>query len=556
MIVSLSIRNLALVQELDVEFGPGLNVVTGETGAGKSVVLGAIRLLLGERADKSLIRSEERQAELAAEIDLDGHPAVRASVARLLDEAGIEMEDGPLLLRRTLSSSASRSFVNGVAVPLSALRSLGALLIDLFSPGEQYALAESSRQRDILDRAAGLADELRLCGEAWRQTRAIEEDLEALDRDLADEGELEILRHQFKEIDEADLEAGEDGSVREEHSRLAGAKDSIQFYSQAAAILGDAEPSATDLLRRALHCLQQLSRHDPVTAKPLIERLNSVTEETLDLSRELENLASGSELDPERLEYLDERLRLLQQLKRKYGPELSDVIARGQRLAAKIDAASGRDGRRDQLRAALAEARERHLNCARRISAVRQAHADKLAEAIGQELAGLDFKAARFSIKISPAEAAAHGCDRVDFLFAPNAGESAKLLGDIASSGEISRVMLAVKTVLAEADGIPVLIFDEIDANVGGTTAAKVARRLRALGAGRQVFCITHLPQVAAAGNRHHKVAKEERQGRTFAEMELLGQEARLSEIARMLGGEDTSSVVLEHAAGLLASHR
>ena len=560
MLATLRIRNLALVADLTLEFPPGLVAVTGETGAGKSVILGALHLLLGERAERTLIRAGADTCSVEAVFH----------VARLgegfhacLAEHGLEpCEDGQLALRRSFTAAgANRQFVNGTPTTLAVLDDVGNWLVDMHGPHEHQSLLQPARQLAILDAFGGLPPQV----EAWRQLagrrRTLQAGKAALvvdDRTYAQQ--LDLLRFQVREIADARLRPGEDTGLEQDHQRAANAARLLQLGQAALGLLDGDEPSVANQTAAVGRLLQELQRLDPAAAN--LESLHAQAVSALrDLQGDLARYVERLETDPAQLQALEERLNLLHALKRKYGPGLDAVIAFGAEARRRLEHLESRDTELQRLNLELAAVDQQLLAQGRQLTAARRELIPRLAKAVARELRDLGFRQSRFDIAqvthapdgdvlAEEVQIGAAGFDTIEFQFAPNPGEPAHPLRAIASSGELARVMLALKTVLAAEDEIPVLVFDEVDANVGGETAQAVGGKMRQIARRRQVFCVTHLPQVAAVASAHFAVSKETREGRTTARMERLASGDRVTELARMLGGQ--TEAARQHARALL----
>ena len=553
MLTSLHIKNLALVEQLEIDFTAGLNVVTGETGAGKSVILGAIKLLLGDRADKSLIRTDASKAEISAIIELGQIPYLKELSEKILEEAGIEAdESGQIVLRRVISPSSSKNFINSTPTSLATMKALGRCFIDIYAPGEQQGLADNSKQRFLLDKYGSLSKDVDKVKKAFLHLQKLEEEKANFHNEVPDRGELEILRYQLKEIQDANLQENEDNTVQLEYNQSAGAKELMDTSMQVQNLVNGDEGSILNSVQFLIRHLQEMNSIDESGTSPFLERAENISEELFELSRDVDGYTNRLNLDPENLAFLEERMTIIQQLKRKYGPELTDVFAYQEKLSEKISKADQFEELYDKLLADIESAQADYLEAAKSLSKKRKKVTSGLSESISTQLRDLGFKSSEFSVEISESKHGSSGFDHIEFCFAPNAGEGSKPIKDIASSGEISRVMLAVKSVLAKIDQVPVLIFDEIDANIGGIVATQVAKKLVELGSKHQIFCITHMPQVAAGGSTHYRVEKNIKNGRTYTEMVLLENDDRVEEVARMLGGSDISSVVRSHASELL----
>jgi DNA repair protein RecN (Recombination protein N) len=547
MLVSLRIRNLALIDDLTWELGPGFNTLTGETGAGKSILIDALNLLLGERADKTLIRSGADACTVEAELQLRDAASAQ-EINTLLEESGAEPCDHrALLLKRTVSAAgANRQFINGSPVPLQALKALGDRLVDVHGPHDHQSLLANEKQAELLD-AYGKQGPMRdTCAEAYRALRQVEQERSALEMSESDrEQRVALLQHQVGEIQGAQLKPGEDEQLDNDYRAASHAQNIVEQARVIADLVNEAEGSVMTQLAQVERALNAWQRMDASIAD--VEELNrSAIAQLSELLQAVQSRAERVDLNPEQLRQLEDRLNLVQSLKRKYGGSIDNVLAFGEKAAHQLAALVDRGKSQAELAAREKEARTVLEAAASRLTTARKKIARPLAEKIAQELRGLGFKKASFAIEITPAsQPGPAGADHVEFIFAPNPGEAARPLRAIASSGEMARVMLAVKTTLAEVDEVPILIFDEVDANVGGETAAQVGKKLRSLGKSHQVLCITHLPQVAAQGASHFAVEKKTKQGRTLTELTRLDGPAREQELARMLGGQTEASRAL-----------
>ncbi len=553
MLVSLRIRNLALIEDLTWELGPGFNTLTGETGAGKSILIDALNLLLGERADKTLIRSGADACTVEAELELREAAAVK-EINAVLEESGAEPCEGrALLLKRTVSSAGTnRQFINGSPVPLQALKSLGDRLVDVHGPHDHQSLLANEKQAELLDAFGKLGAARAACSEAHRALRDVIAERASLEMSEAErEQRLSLLQHQAGEIEAAKLQPGDDTRLDHEHRAASHAQNIVEQARTISGLISESDDSVLTQLAQVERALIAWQRMDPSIAD--VEEINrGAIAQLTALVESVQARAERVDLNPQQLRELEERLNLVQSLKRKYGGSVESVIAFGEKAAAQLAALEDRGEFLAKLAQREKAARQALDDAAAKLSQARKKTAKPLAEKIAQELRGLGFKKASFAIEITPAaQAGPTGADHVEFIFAPNPGEAARPLRAIASSGEMARVMLAVKTTLAEVDEVPILIFDEVDANVGGETAAQVGRKLRSLGRSHQVLCITHLPQVAAQGASHFAVEKKTRQGRTLTELTRLEGAAREQELARMLGGQTEASRAL--ARSLLA---
>lgn len=551
MLASLRIRNFALVESLEWEIPAGFVAITGETGAGKSILIGGLQLLLGDRADKSAIRAGEKECVVEAVVELPGSSAIHT----LLDAAGIEpCEDGQLLLKRVVSATgAGRQHANGSPCTLALLREIGERLVDLHGPHDHQSLFSREAQTRLLDAFAGAQDAMRdyrVARERWLALEREQAETEA-DR-LAREREIDLTEHQVSEIERAALRPGEEETLVARQQTVANAHRLRELADALAGSLGESEDSVADRFAAILKLSRELARLDPSQAA-LAARIAGMAEEVSDLARECVSYGSGLESDPTALADIEARLDLVQSLKRKYGITVEEVIEFGVQATGRLEELRAVVSRREGLSEAIEQARNATLEAGTKLSKLRSATAPKLATSVRKHLKDLGFSKVGFEVGLAPGEPGPDGLETVEFVFAPNPGEPPQPLRAIASSGEISRVMLALKTCLAAQDEIPILVFDEIDANVGGEVAHAVGAKMREIGRSRQVLCITHLPQVASAAPAHFAVRKSVVGGRTLSVVEPLAADEREAEVARMLGSR-TGEAALAHARELLGA--
>lgn len=556
MLESLYIRNLALVSELHLEFESGLNVVTGETGAGKSLVIGAMQMLAGGRASAASIRKGEKSCEIAGVIRLsDAFAEVRAALAARLEEAGVPpCEEGQLLLRRLLSENGSRAFVNSVPVTAALLKEIGELLIDIHGPNDSQNLLLPARQLELLDVYAGCREAVKSCRQLWHQLGRKRAEVRVLAEESLAPEEIALLEHQLKEIRQAGVRPEEENGLLERHRLAAHARRLVEVAGQCAGGLAEQEGGAVDQVAVVLRQLREVEQYDPRPGGEFCRRLEVLSEQLQELADDLSGYAGRLQVDEEELVELERRIGVLQKLKRKYGPTLEDVLQSGERIRQRLERLQGRDEQMQKLCREESELRRLHEEKCVMLSGTRQAAAVRLGQEIAGRLQRLGFSQALFAVRVTPVAAGASGADAAEFCFAPNVGEGIQPLRLSASSGEIARVMLAIKAVLSEADAVPILVFDEIDANIGGVVAGAVAEELRAVGRRHQTFCITHLPLIAAAGQRHLQVSKEVCSARTHARVRVLSAAERVDELVRMLGAQRDASAAREHAAQMLGN--
>jgi len=558
MLTTLRIKNLALVADLTLELQPGLNVITGETGAGKSILIGALNLVLGERADRTLIRSGAEGCSVEAVFDVR---KLKTPLASFLDENGLEpCEDSQLVLKRTFTNAGTnKQFVNGSPTTLQTLGTLGEWLVDIHGPHDHQSLLHASKQLSILDAFGSLQSDREAFGELVRRRTGLEAEKAAL---IVDEKtyaqQLDLLRFQVREVKDAKLQPDEEVELEQDYQRASNAAKLLELSQTALNLMSEDDNSLlsqASSLGRTLHELQRVDAAAAPISELHAQALNALNELQTELSRYVDRV----ELDPARLSELEERLNLVHTLKRKYGSTLADVIAFGDEAARKLQSLEQRDEELSRINTALAKLDLEILRVGKELSAQRRKLVPQLSKAVVKQLGALGFKQSHFDVAISTGAQAgtlgvqlsSTGLDTIEFQFAPNPGEPPRPLRAIASSGEMARVMLALKTVLAAVDEIPVLVFDEVDANVGGETANAVGEKMRQIAGQRQVLCITHLAPVAAHADAHYVVSKQVKAGRTTSEIELLEKASRVSELARMLGGQ--SDAALRHAEALLS---
>jgi DNA repair protein RecN (Recombination protein N) len=545
---SLRIRNLALVEFLDWELEPGFTVVTGETGAGKSIILGALKLVLGERADKNLIRTGAEQCSVEALFDV----ADVVRVDALLSEQGIDpCEDGQLLMRRVLAANGiNRQFINGCQTTLSILKEIGDGLVDLHGPHDHQSLLAREYQLRLVDAFGDNEEIYRSFRGAFEKLRALRTELEQLTSENA-AGNLELWQHQVTEIREAEIQVGELESLETKYAVASNAHRILELTSLSLLQLTDAEDAILNRLGDVGRTLRELEKLDP-SAADLGQNHERGVVELEELERALRHYQEKVDVDPGTLRQLEDRLNLLQTLRQKYHRNEEELLALATDLEQRLSQIDRRESAIEKLRLEVEQTGRTIQEIGMGLTAKRRIAGDRLAEQIRRHLLDLGFQQARFDLQWDTlAEPINSGFDQLEFLFSPNPGEPLKPLRAIASSGEISRVMLAIKTALAQEDLIGLLVFDEIDANVGGEIAHAVGRKMQTLGQNHQVLAITHMPQVAAAARKHFFVSKEIVEGRTRTALQEVGGAERLEEIARMLGGKSRSA--LDHARTLLA---
>jgi len=580
MLVELRIENFAIIQKLEMQFKPGMMIFTGETGAGKSIILDAILAVVGGKADVTSIRGGADRAAVEAVFT---YPTVtHDTILELLTKEDLAEDEKTITLSREIKREGrGGARINGHSVSLNLLRDAGAYLVDIHGQSEHLSLLNTRQHIHILDRYANNSDQLAEYRQTYSQLQSVRKELDDLRKAEQDAlRRTDLLNFQVKEIEAAKLRPGEDEELKQEHSRLANAENLAGFAQQAIDLLDESRPdttSATDQLGQIFQAIQSLSRID-ATQAGLSEQAQSITEMTSDLSRDLHDYLDRIEFNPKRLAEVEERLEVLHTLQKKYGGDIPTVLTFADQARQQLEMITHAGERIEELQKKDSELSVRIATQASAISVIRHSASEKLSQSVESELADLNMNGARFSvdIQVRPSEKGIEidgqkvaiddlGMDQVEFLIAPNLGEGLKPLVKIASGGETSRLMLALKNVLAKADAIPTLIFDEIDQGIGGRVGMIVGEKLWRLGRTHQVFCVTHLPQLAAYGDEHFRVCKQVVEGRTITLVDRLKESARLEELAQMLGSlseanrkaaQETLGVARQRAANLMGSQQ
>ncbi|MDQ2799278.1 MAG: DNA repair protein RecN [Armatimonadota bacterium] len=558
MLQELHVTNFALIDHLDLAFGAGLNILTGETGAGKSIIIDALGLALGERASGAdLVRTGAQRATVEAVFDLAKAPdEVRARLA----EAGLESDedDDTLLVSRELArgSGKSQCRINGRLMPVSVLKEIAQGLVDVHGQHEHQSLLASERHVDILDNWCG-KDALALREEVaglYARANALKREREKLRTDARErERMLDLYRFQQEEIFAAALKPGEEDEMLADRSRLANAEKLSAASAEGYELLsgGERGAGALDALNDALASVENAAALDE-SLQPVLDALQGAVSYAEDAAHALRDYREGVEFNPERLEEIESRLDLLRTLKRKYGDTVEEILTYAEELLAKLDRLENSAAREDELTAAMEKTQAELTRLAARLTKARQKGSENFAQGIARELGDLGMAATKFEVALEPQTVTAKGADRVEFLLSPNPGEPLRPLAKIASGGEMSRIMLAMKSVMAKTGAIPTMIFDEIDVGVGGRTAQVIADKLDALAGDAQILCITHLPQIASRADTHFFIEKHVEGERTVVSVCPLDAEARVDEIVRMLGGSSRSETVTRHAREML----
>ena len=552
MLTHIHIWNFAIVERLDLPLEDGLTVLTGETGAGKSILLDALGLALGDRADTSVIRHGAEKAEISVTFSTHDAPEAEAWLQEHeLDSAG------ECIIRRVIAANGpSKAFINGKPAPAASLRELGEMLVDLHGQHEHQSLLRREAQRQLLDDFAGHGSLLGELAEAFHDWRDRQAELDRL-RQAASERDdrLELLRYQVRELEELNLAEGELAELEAEHRRLANASGLLETGQRVLLTLdGDDPACAASLLAGGLHDVGEMRETDP-QLDGVVELLDSAVIQAREAASELRHYLDGLELDPERLAWLEQRLAAITDLARKHHcapEELPALLPRLQAELAELEQAEVRAG---NLQAEVDAALAAYRKLAEKLGKGRRRAAKKLGEAVTESMQTLGMEGGRFEVDVVPLESdtpAATGLERIEFRVSANPGQPVRPLAKVASGGELSRISLAIQVITARDSRIPTLIFDEVDVGIGGRVAEIVGQLLRTLGDQRQVICVTHLPQVAALGHHHLQVSKTAEQDRTHSRIQVLDMEERVDELARMLGGIEITEQTLSHAREMI----
>lgn len=548
MLTHLSIRNIAIIQQLQLSFEAGLTILTGETGAGKSIIIDALSLVSGGRATAELVRSDAEEAIVEAVFDISAQPAI----STFLEAAGIS-NDGELLVKRILNRSGrNRIYLNGSLATLAQLNEIGRTLVTIHGQHESQTLLKPDSHLLLLDNFAGCQAEREAVSEAFNNWQKLVIRLEQFDEQEREAAQrLDLIAYQADEIEKAALQENEDEELAAQQQLLAHAEKLARLTGGAFETLYGGEQTILGELRKLSAFVQEAADIDTSLADTtsLLEDSFLQLEE---IALRLRDYSAKIEADPQQLSFIEDRLDLLNRLKRKYAPTLGGIIALGRQMAAERDELLGRSRSREELEQTVADARHRLDQLAGKLSLIRKKAAEKLTVRLVDEVRQLAMPHAEIAISLEPLpQLRANGNERVEFLFSPNPGEPPRPLGKVASGGELSRLMLAFKQVLPEGEA-PTIVFDEVDTGIGGKVATIVGRKLKNVSHGQQIFCITHLPQVAAFANQHLRVEKQVTDGRTATRLTLLTDKDRVNELARMMAGESITSTAKEHAAGLL----
>jgi DNA repair protein RecN (Recombination protein N) len=553
MLVSMDIRDFAIVDRISVEFESGMTVLTGETGAGKSILVDALGLVLGERGNAQLVRNGAKRAEFSAEFDISGLP----HVGTWLETQSLDDENNCLLRRVINSDGRSRAFINGNAVPVNHLKSVGELLVDIHGQHFHQSLGRRPVQRDLLDFYGKLFEQRNELAAAFVEWQSLTVRLrEIADADSDRASRLDLLTFQLQELRTLDLGEVEASDLAEERQRLANSGRLAEGTSSALdSVFDTEEANANSLLADAIRTIESLVDYDE-QLRPALELLEGAGIQIAEAADALRRYGETINMDPNRRDWVEERLDAIQAISRKHRVSVNEIRSLQEKLELEFDDLNNSKARSRELEENLKIAWEKYLELAKSLSAKRQKVAKKLSSAVTDAMHGLGMPGGEFEIKIETQTNDAvrpHGMDTIDFLITANPGQPKMPLSKVASGGELSRMSLAIQVIASDGSAIPTMVFDEVDSGVGGGVAEMVGRRLAELGSSRQVLCVTHLPQVASLAAQHFRISKVSDGKATRTSVRPLGKEERIEELARMLGGVDITQKTLDHAAEMLA---
>ena len=552
MLMNLQVRDFAIVDRIDIEFDAGMTVLTGETGAGKSILVDALGLVLGERGNAKLVRNGAKRAEFSAGFDI----STLQAAAAWLEEQALDL-DGECLLRRVIGADGrSRAFINGNAVPLSQLKALGEMLLDIHGQHFHQSLGRRDIQRDLLDHFGGLLDDRAVVATHYIEWQTLINRLEQLlDEESERASRLDLLTFQLQELDALVVESGEFDALSGERQKLQHSGRLAEGVSAALGKLYEDDANANSMVAEAQRSIEQLSEYDAALA-PVLELLNSASIQVAEAADALQRYTDTIDMDPTRQEWVEDRLAAIQAVARKHRVEPDELPGLVENLRAEHDELSHAEERGRELEQQADAARGEFERLASQLSKARHKAARKFAETVTDAMHGLGMPGGVFETSLSAMymdQAKPWGLDDIEFLIGANPGQAPQPLARIASGGELSRMSLAIQLIASDGSAIPTMVFDEVDSGVGGGVAEMVGRCLQDLGANRQVLCVTHLPQVASLADQHFRISKVTDGKSTRTQVHALGDEERVEELARMLGGVEITGKTLEHAAEMLA---
>jgi DNA repair protein RecN (Recombination protein N) len=549
MLQELRIRNFAIIDELNLSFSKGFNILTGETGTGKSIILNAVQLLLGDKATDELVRSSEEEASVEALFDISENREVMEGVKEKGERFQAIGEEESLLIRRVISRSGrGRVFINGNLATLGMLSEIGVGLLSIYGQHEHQSLQRVETHIDILDEFGGLLGLREEFQKHFQKFISLSEEVKKIREEKERRNkERELMTFQLREIEASGIQVKEEESLKEERSVLTHAKKLMEFANASEEMLYGEEGSAIERIQTILRQGQEVAAIDP-SLSHLMKSLEVTLIQLEEIALALRDYSKRIEINPMRLEEIEDRLEEIDRLKRKYGPTVEAVLLFKKRVDEALKSFTTDEERLSQLESSLEPIQQEMADLAKKLSIERRRVAGELIKSVERELGSLGMKRTVFEVHLEDLPLSLKGVDRVEFLISPNIGEEVKPLAKIASGGELSRIMLAMKRILARVGGRQVLIFDEVDSGIGGAIAEVVGKKLKELSRHHQVICVTHLPQIACFADQHHSVRKEVRAGRTITRVDRLEKESIIDEIARMLGGMKVTEKTRAHA--------
>lgn len=552
MLSRLTVRNFAIIEKLDLEFGAGFNVITGETGAGKSVIMGALNLVLGGRGGVEVVRQGADKASVDALFETDGAPIIQ----QLAEEMGLDISDGLIISREVIASGKSVCRICGRPVTVAQLKQVGDELVDLHGQHEHQSLLSQSRHIQLLDAWGGaeIAQARRQVSEVYKRVRDLQHERESLQTDARERARMiDLYGYQVKEIREAGFQPGEEEALESEYRRVSNGQRLLESVVGVLEALEDEKAGILLSLATSEKLLTDAAEVDS-NLQSQLDTIKNSSYELVEVTRDLSRYIDSIEFSTEQQKELEERLELLRSLRRKYGDTLQEVLEYEREISKKLDDLSHSEERNDEISLMLSIAeKELSAHCSK-LTDLRKTAATAFQNSTLNELKDLALEKARFEVQIVDAAITANGKDRVEFLIAANPGEAVHPLVKVASGGEISRIMLAIKSALSRQEALPTMVFDEIDVGVGGRTAFKIAQKMENLANNVQILCITHLAQIASRAKHHFQIEKRVEGSRTLVDVVRLSEEERVLEVARMIGGLEPTEAVLMHASEMLAS--
>ncbi|MCJ7784414.1 MAG: DNA repair protein RecN [Desulfobacterales bacterium] len=555
MLIELRIKNFAIIDELNLSFSKGFNILSGETGAGKSIILNAVHLLLGDKATEEWIRSSEEEANVEALFDISGNSEIKEKMKEKAPHLQGAGEEDSLLIRRVISRSGrGKVFINGNLATLGVLSEVGEGLLSIYGQHEHQSLQRVETHVDILDEFGGLLGLREEFQKQYFEFVSLSEEVEKIRAEKERRAkERELMAFQSREIETSGIQIGEEESLKEDRILLTHAKKLMEFAHVSEETLYSEEGSAIEKVQKVLNQCRDMAAIDPSLSQPL-KALESTLIQLEETALALRDYSRRVEINPMRLDEIENRLEELDRLKRKYGATIEEVLSFKLEIDEALKSFTSDEERLSQLEGLLGPLRQSLNDLGEKLSGERKRVALELKKSVERELSSLGMKKTIFEIRIDPLPLSLRGVDRVEFLISPNIGEEIKPLAKIASGGELSRIMLAMKRTLAKVGGKQVLIFDEVDSGIGGAMAEVVGKKLKELSRQHQVICVTHLPQIACFADQHHSVRKEVKSGRTITLVDRLDKESIVDEIARMLGGVKVTEKTKAHAREMIES--